>query len=128
MSDSGITLRILDANANRAREALRVMEDYARFVLNSPVLSADLKGIRHDFTAALSPLLPDAILHRDTTGDVGTTNKTTAEFVREDTAHVVTAAGKRFGEAIRCLEEFAKTTDPAIAASLESLRYRFYVV
>ncbi len=30
MTDS---LRILDANFNRAREALRVMEDYARFAL-----------------------------------------------------------------------------------------------
>ena len=27
-------LRLLDANANRAREALRVVEDYARFVLD----------------------------------------------------------------------------------------------
>ena len=44
---NGPTLRILDANANRAREALRVLEDYARFVLNDPTLSADLKSIRH---------------------------------------------------------------------------------
>jgi thiamine-phosphate pyrophosphorylase len=128
MSDSSLTLRILDANANRAREALRVMEDYARFILNSSSLSADLKIIRHDLAAALSPILPDAILHRDTAGDVGTTNKTATEFIREDTDHVVTAAGKRFGEANRCLEEFAKTTDPLIAAKLESIRYRFYIV
>jgi len=128
MSGSGSILRIIDANANRAREALRVLEDYARFVLNSPSLSADLKASRHDLTAALLPILADAILHRDTTGDVGTINKTAAEFAREDIAHVVTAAGKRFGEAIRCLEEFAKTTDPAIAAKLESIRYRFYGV
>lgn len=128
MSDSGSILRVLDANANRAREALRVLEDYARFVLNSPSLSADLKAIRHDLTTALLPILADAILHRDTTGDVGTTNKTAAELAREDIAHVVTAAGKRFGEAIRCLEEFAKTINPAIAAKLESIRYRFYTV
>ena len=31
---NGPLLRLLDANANRAREALRVTEDYARFVLN----------------------------------------------------------------------------------------------
>src|SRR4051794_4807942 len=30
----GPVLRLLDANANRAREALRVVEDYARFVLD----------------------------------------------------------------------------------------------
>lgn len=127
MSDSGQVLRILDANANRAREALRVMEDYARFVLNSPGLQAELKGIRHDFTGALSPLLADAVLHRDTAGDVGTVNKTGAELVREDAGHVVTAAGKRFGEAVRCLEEFAKVAEPAAAAKLEAIRYRFYI-
>ena len=31
---NGPLLRLLDANANRAREALRVLEDYTRFVLN----------------------------------------------------------------------------------------------
>ncbi len=104
------------------------MEDYARFILNSRSLSADLKSIRHDFATTLLPVLADAILHRDTAGDVGTTNKTATEFIREDTDQVVTAAGKRFGEAIRCLEEFAKTSDPIIAAKLESIRYRFYIV
>ncbi len=35
-------LRIIDANANRAREALRVMEEAARFLLNDEELSAAL--------------------------------------------------------------------------------------
>jgi thiamine-phosphate pyrophosphorylase len=41
-------------------------------------------------------------------------------------ADVVTAAGKRFGEAIRVIEECLKTIDPALAASAEKIRYRFY--
>jgi len=41
-------LRIIDANANRAREALRVMEDAARFILNHQPLCAALKSLRHD--------------------------------------------------------------------------------
>ena len=40
-------LRILDANANRAREALRVIEDYARFALNHQQISRDLKQLPH---------------------------------------------------------------------------------
>ena len=39
--------RILDANFNRAREALRVMEDYARFELNHTRLSSQAKQLRH---------------------------------------------------------------------------------
>src|SRR5262245_61692060 len=48
--------RIIDANANRAREALRVMEDAARFALNDGPLTARLKSLRHDLRAALDRL------------------------------------------------------------------------
>lgn len=121
-------LRIIDANANRAREALRVVEDYARFALNSDTLCHQLKLLRHDLAGALAEILHDAILHRDTPGDVGTTTKAPSELSRDDVAHVVIAAGKRFGEAIRCLEEFTKTVDPEAARTLEQIRYRFYVL
>src|SRR4051812_43173611 len=88
-------LRLIDANANRAREGLRVAEDYCRFVLNSAELSAAWKSLRHDLAAVLADYLPDAILHRDTPADVGTTNKTAAEQSRRDIGAVVTAAMKR---------------------------------
>ena len=121
-------LRLLDANANRAREALRVVEDYARFVLDDRDTSADLKAIRHEMTSVLAALLPEAILHRDTPNDVGTACKTEAELHRQDLADVVTAAGKRLGEALRAIEEYLKTLSPTQAASIEQLRYRFYDV
>jgi thiamine-phosphate pyrophosphorylase len=121
-------MRLLDANANRAREALRVIEDYARFVLDDAVLSAELKQLRHDFAEATRSFAPDAILHRDTPGDVGTTITTGSELKRDDVAHVVTAAGKRLGEALRTIEEYLKTENPASAAKIESLRYRLYDV
>jgi thiamine-phosphate pyrophosphorylase len=123
---NGPVLRILDANANRAREALRVIEDYARFALNDQALCGSLKGLRHDLAAATSTFVDEAILHRDTPGDVGTGTKTTAELSREDVAHVVTAAGKRLGEALRTIEEYLKTADPNTASKVESIRYRFY--
>jgi len=119
-------LRLLDANANRAREALRVLEDYARFVLDAGGMSAELKALRHELAAVLSPVLPEAILHRDTPGDVGTANKTQAELRREDIADVVTAAGKRLGEAFRSIEEYLKTFSSADAVAIERLRYQFY--
>ena len=121
-------LRLLDANANRAREALRVLEDYARFVLDDRELSASLKTVRHGLAGALSQHLAEAILYRDTPGDVGAANKTQAELHREDLTEVVTAAGKRLGEALRALEEYCKTIAPADAARIEQLRYRFYEI
>jgi len=123
---NGAVLRLLDANANRAREGLRVVEDFARFVLDDRELSAALKEIRHGLAGVLGPLLGEAILHRDTPGDVGTSNKTQAELRREDIAEVITAAGKRLGEALRAIEEYLKTISPAEAAQIEQFRYRFY--
>ena len=123
---NGPVLRILDANFNRAREALRVVEDYARFVLNDDGICGSLKQLRHDLAEATAGIVGDAILYRDTPGDVGTTAKTTSEQSREDLNHVVTAAGKRLGEALRTIEEYLKTVDSTRAAQVESIRYRFY--
>ena len=39
-------LRLLDANLDRAREGLRVVEDWCRFGLDSPDLVARLKDLR----------------------------------------------------------------------------------
>jgi thiamine-phosphate pyrophosphorylase len=119
-------LRLLDANANRAREALRVLEDYARFVLDDDGLSSRLKNLRHELAIATADWGPQAIVYRNTPGDVGTSIKTNSEQSREDLDHVVIAAGKRLGEALRAMEEYSKTFNPANAVSLESIRYRFY--
>ncbi len=122
--------RILDANANRAREALRVMEESARFILDDQALSRDLKYLRHDLAKHLR-MMPDLTLHRDTTGDVGTRMTTPAEQARQSVAEVVIAAGKRLSEALRALEEFSKLLQgkgPRIAAAFKALRYRGYVL
>lgn len=119
--------RILDANANRAREALRVMEDYARFILNEPSLCDRLKSLRHALREALDTLPAGLIeAHRDTPGDVGTAVHTPAESIRRDTADVAIAAGKRLSEALRCLEEYGKLISPELGARIQSLRYEGY--
>lgn len=123
---NGAILRLVDANANRAREALRALEDYARFVLNSAELAGTAKNLRHEMTQVLAPILSEAIVHRDTPGDVGTSIKTASEQSREDLVAVVTAAGKRAGEALRTIEEFLKTSNSADAARIEAIRYRLY--
>jgi thiamine-phosphate pyrophosphorylase len=119
-------LRLIDANANRAREGLRVLEDYARFVVDDRPISAALKAIRHELATALRPTLSEAIQHRNTAGDVGTASKTPTELQREGLPDVVIAACKRLGESLRALEEYLKTIDPRQAATVERLRYTFY--
>jgi len=122
--------RLIDANANRAREGLRVLEDLARFVLADERACADLKGIRHDLVGALAALpLDRAVLlaWRDTAGDVGTGIKTAAEADRPDLPSVAAAAAGRLAEALRAIEEAAKALPaPDAARAVERLRYRAY--
>ncbi len=123
-------LRILDANANRAREALRVMEEAARFLLDHTDLSTAFKSLRHDLASALATV--DGLeANRDTCGDVGTEIRTETEAHRTSVADVVIAAGKRLGEALRSIEEYGKTLGPQTLApdfseKIEKLRYRGY--
>lgn len=131
--------RIIDANANRAREALRVLEDAARFLLGSRALSETLKVIRHELAQALAGMPGGegvGLAHRDTPHDVGTTIKTDAEYTRLGARDVVLAAGKRLTEALRSIEEYAKAmprltggaAPEEFAAKVESLRYKAYSV
>ncbi len=117
--------RLLDANANRAREAMRVMEDAARFLLDDTGLSRELKKLRHDFAAAMRKV-PGIEFSRDTPGDVGTAITTKTEWRRDSVRDVAVAAGKRLSEALRCLEEFGKLLSPEMAAAVKQLRYRAY--
>ncbi len=120
-------LRIMDANANRAREGLRVMEDVARFALGEAALTKELKRIRHDLADALAPAERlGMILWRDTPGDVGTNIATAAEGHRRGVREMALAAGKRTSEALRAIEECAKVIDNVQAGPFEQLRYRAY--
>ena len=136
--------RILDANLNRSREGLRVLEDYARFVRNDANLSGQLKDLRHELVAAES-LLPklktanrqanadgafarELLLHRDTAHDVGTQISTAAESSRNEMSSVVIANSRRVQEALRSLEEFGKLIAPEFSATVKQIRYRSYTL
>lgn len=120
--------RIIDASANRAREALRVMEDIARFALNHPALISQLKSLRHDLQSALSqPLLDRALLlaSRSVESDEGLSLKTPTELARAGLPAVAAAAAARLTESLRSIEESAKAlgADPL---PIERLRYAAY--
>jgi thiamine-phosphate pyrophosphorylase len=124
--------RIIDANANRAREALRVMEDVARFTLNNAEISEQIKALRHDLRTAIDamPLERGALLAaRDTEGDVGTSISTPQEMARGGIRDVALAAAGRLTESLRSIEEATKTLpgNGTEVKAVESLRYRAYV-
>ncbi len=122
-------LRVIDASANRAREGLRVVEDYVRFVLDDRHLTAALKQMRHDLRDALAGVsTTHRLAARETQADVGTPLTAPGEFDRAGGAGVMTANFVRLQEALRSLEEFGKIIDVDLAARAEQLRYRAYTL
>lgn len=119
--------RILDASANRAREALRVVEDYCRFALDDEFLTREAKQLRHDLAAALAELPVQLLLEaRETQSDVGTQIRAFSQQSRHSLRSVVLMNSKRLQESMRSLEEHAKVVNPHIGHTLEQLRYRAY--
>ena len=121
--------RIIDANFNRAREALRVIEEYCRFVLDHKGLCARTKQLRHALCGALSGLDNLQLLScRDTAGDVGTDLRVDQQLTRTSLESCLTAAAKRLPEALRALSELIQTFDPDMAARVEQIRYQAYTL
>jgi len=122
-------LRVVDAASNRGREGLRVVEDYARFVLDDRHLTEQLKQLRHQMASLISRIpMSDRLAARETQADVGTDVATASERRREDTASVLAANFTRLQESLRSLEEFSKVLDADLAAEFERLRYRTYTL
>ena len=121
--------RIVDANFNRAREALRVVEEYCRFGLNSGTLSERAKKLRHELCAAIGRLDSGRLLAgRDTLGDVGVGQKVEGQHQRATLKDCFTAAAKRLTEALRAMAEVIQTHDRAVAEAIERLRYESYTL
>ncbi len=117
--------RILDANLDRAREGLRVVEEWCRFGLDDIALAALCKQLRQ----TLGQWHHSAFrLARDTPGDVGTELSHTHEESRADVPAVLQANLCRVQEALRVLEEYGKVYDPAMGAAFKQMRYQVYTL
>ncbi|MFM7450845.1 MAG: thiamine phosphate synthase [Leptolyngbyaceae cyanobacterium] len=115
--------RILDANLDRAREGLRVIEDWCRFGLDQAQLTDECKHLRQELAQWHTPELRAA---RDTPGDLGTALTHPKEAERENIAQVLQANLCRVEEALRVLEEYGKVYHPAMGAACKHMRYRVY--
>ena len=124
------TLRILDANLNRATEGFRVIEEYARFALDYAQLVRCTKLLRHRLIVAVNARISgkDFLSARDTADDVGRQISTSTEYQRANLVEVVQASFQRVQQALRSIEEYGKTIDPDLAREVEELRYETYTL
>jgi thiamine-phosphate pyrophosphorylase len=127
MDSTPSLLRILDVNANRAAEGLRVIEDHLRFTREDALLAEQAKRLRHQLVDTLSFVPTESlVLARDAGGDVGRTLDGPREFDRSSSEAVVRANFKRSQQALRNLEEWSKMANGQAARRFKSLRYALY--
>ena len=116
------TFRVVDANLNRLKEGIRVVEDLLRYFQNNKELSKRLKSLRH--LAKYDDI--DALLkHRDSINDV-LRPTTKSEMDRTDLRSIVIANFKRAQESSRVLEELFKLYDSNQSENFKHIRYELY--
>lgn len=121
--------RIVDANYNRAREGLRIAEEFCRFALNNEQLAAECKEFRHRLSSAVSKLdMQKLISSRDTENDVGCGMQVAGQMKRESLEDCVTAGLARTTEALRAISESVSVTSSELAGEFERLRYDCYTL
>jgi thiamine-phosphate pyrophosphorylase len=98
--------RIIDANLNRTTEALRVLEEIARFYLNDEKISEKLKNIRHDISKLADENYEELLFSRDTANDVGVNINNPTQ--RKDILNIFKANIKRLQQSLRTLAEYAQ--------------------
>lgn len=117
--------RILDANLDRAREGLRIIEEWCRFGLNNQTMAESCKQMRQELSQWHSPEIRAA---RDTVNDVGTTLTHPKEEKRENLDSVLLANLCRIQEALRVLEEYSKLINGKFALTMKQMRYQVYTL
>jgi thiamine-phosphate pyrophosphorylase len=122
--------RILDANFNRLREALRVIEEYFRFITENGDVCVSLKQMRHLLVGMEKAVGQDALLAgRDTAGDCFASVSRPEEMNRANPGDILSANFKRAQEACRVIEEYSKLCGaPLVSQNGKEIRFSLYAL
>jgi len=115
-------LRVCDANLNRLREGIRVIEDISRYKNNDKETALKLKTLRH-----LTQLenYKTLLQYRDSINDV-LKSSTKSEQNRNSLEDIIISNFKRAEESSRVLEEIFKLEDIKISEKFKHIRYQLY--
>ncbi|MBU0924756.1 thiamine-phosphate pyrophosphorylase [bacterium] len=115
-------LRLIDANLNRLREGIRVVEDIFRYVYNDKQTALKLKELRHK---ARTNNYIELLETRDVKNDVLRAS-IKSEQNRTDMNSILIANFKRAQESSRVLEEFCKLISIEDSENFKYIRYELY--
>jgi len=114
--------RVIDANLNRLKEGIRVVEDILRYKENNKELSSKLKSLRHQ---ARIEEIHELLANRDSINDV-LKSSTKSEQKRQSLQSIITANFKRAQESCRVLEELFKLSNIEYSEKFKTIRYELY--
>lgn len=114
--------RVCDANINRLKEGIRVVEDIMRYANNNKTFSSKLKQLRH---LATLPITKELLQNRDSINDV-LRPTIQSELKRTDLQSIIIANFKRAQESSRVLEELLKLYDAKESEKFKHIRYELY--
>jgi len=114
--------RVIDANLNRLKEGIRVVEDIMRYRDNNKTLSKKLKSLRH---LARIDEYKELLTNRDSINDV-LRESTKSELNRTDIESIIVANFKRAQESSRVLEELFKLHSTEYSENFKHIRYELY--
>ena len=121
---------MIDANINRLREGLRVVEDVLRYGYNDTVFIPRIKQLRHLVARIDDATLGKRIFWRDSQNDTGFSNTGINENNRTGLQDLLRANILRCQEAARVLEESLKIPDceDDLYRIAKSMRYDIYTL
>ncbi len=127
MNRAGL-FRVLDANLNRLREGLRVVEEYVRFYQSNDVEAKLLKHLRHEVRVIEAALSREELLAgRDSDSDLFRNGSEARELERSGMEELVIANVRRAQESSRVLEEYLKLVqETPVSENAKNIRFELY--
>jgi len=115
--------QIIDANLDRAREGLRVLEDWARFALGRKDLVKIIKNFRQNLG---KHHLTEYKKSRNFIKDECAGLSHPEQFKRNNASSIISSNSARVQEALRVIEEFSRDHNQNLSKISSEIRYEIY--
>ena len=117
--------QIIDANLDRAREGLRVLEDWARFGLSKQDLVIKIKNFRQILGKNHLAIYKKSRNHIE---DQCKGLSHVEQFNRKNAALIISSNSARVQEALRVIEEFSRGNNNELSKVASQIRYEIYTL
>ena len=115
--------QIIDANLDRAREGLRVLEDWARFALGRKDIVKSIKNFRQTLGKHHLKLYKES---RNFINDTCAGLSHPEQFKRNNASSIISSNAARVEEALRVIEEFSRDHNQNLCKISSEIRYKIY--